>query len=106
MLAKCICKIRLCNHAFPVEKGRYLGLEQSDRKCNICTRNCIGDEYRYFFKCSNPTIKLLRKTHLPQYYIGHPSMYKFVNLLKSVAKSRKVGIKVGKFCRELVFFVK
>jgi len=43
---------RLCNNYLPIEKGRWLGFERNDRKCQLCNLNEIGDEYHYILRCT------------------------------------------------------
>ena len=46
-----IVHFRLCNTHLPIEKGRWMGLQHNDRKCNLCNLNDIGDEFHYLLKC-------------------------------------------------------
>ena len=40
-------KFRTCNHKLPAESGRWNNIEFADRKCELCTKNDIGDNYHY-----------------------------------------------------------
>ena len=44
---KSIVNFRLCNTHLPIEKGRWIGLDRNDRKCNLCNQN----EFHYILKC-------------------------------------------------------
>ena len=48
-----IIKFRLCNHKLPVERGRYLNIIRSERTCDVCDMNVLGDEYHYIMECRN-----------------------------------------------------
>ena len=65
---KTFCRLRSSNLHLPIEKGRWHGIAREDRICHLC-----GDEFHYFFKCQNNEIKIIRKQHIPNYYIQYPS---------------------------------
>ena len=46
-----LVKYRTGNHRLPVEPGRWDYTPSNERKCNICNKNDIGDEYHYWFAC-------------------------------------------------------
>ena len=48
-----ITKLRLSCHCLPIEVLRYSGRDRSDRTCNICPSNKIGDENHYLMECKN-----------------------------------------------------
>ena len=35
----------------PIEKGRWLGIDRNERKCQLCTLNEVGDEFHYLLHC-------------------------------------------------------
>ena len=76
-----LIKFRTGNHRLPVETGRWENLPLNERKCHLCTKNDIGDEYHYLFCCCyfEPERKRLLK---PMFYRNH-NMLKFRNLLNS-----------------------
>ena len=43
---------RAANHKLPVEVGRLNNIDLEDRKCNLCGRNTIGDEFHDLLECS------------------------------------------------------
>ena len=65
---KYILRLRLCNHKLNIETGRYCNIERSQRTCEHCTLNLLGDEYHLFFVCNNPEIVQLRIKFIPNYY--------------------------------------
>ena len=48
-----LTKIRTSSHKFPIETGRYIGINRVDR---VCLFGCkvIGDEFHYLTECKNP----------------------------------------------------
>ena len=55
-----ITKFRLSSHRLPIEKMRYHQVKREERKCSICKRNEVGDEWHYLLKCDNKEIKDVR----------------------------------------------
>ena len=49
---KYMIDFRLCNNRLPVETGRWAGVERNERKCVLCDRNDVGDEFHYLLSCS------------------------------------------------------
>ena len=78
-----ICNFRLNNTRIPKVTGRYKGLERSQRFCNVCNNNSVGDEFHVLFECKNPSIVNFRKKYLPKFYVTRPSMWKLITLLQS-----------------------
>ncbi len=46
-----ISRLRANNHRLPVVAGRYSGRPRSERLCNLCNLDDLGDEYHYLMKC-------------------------------------------------------
>ena len=94
------CKFRTANHKFPVEVYSWttLHLDRENRKCCICNRNDIGDEYHYLMLC--PVFSELRNLYLPSYYKNRPSVYKFTELMQST--NTKTLTNVAKFIRDIL----
>lgn len=44
-------RIRTANHNLPIERGRWEGINISDRQCTLCDYNEIGSERHYIFSC-------------------------------------------------------
>ena len=74
-------KFRCSNIKIPIEVGRWKNTPRENRICCHCDSNTIGDEYHYFFVCSNKQIMSLRERYIPTYYIKNPSQLKFIGLL-------------------------
>ena len=58
---KMLAKFRTSYHRLPIEKGRHLGLEETDRTCALCGSDSIGDECHYIFYC--PFFNAARKMY-------------------------------------------
>ena len=93
-------KFRTCNNRFPVQQERFLNIPRNERKCTICEKNEIGDEFHYLFVCSSPAIKNKRSDLLPRYFQHHPSVLKFSSLMNTCKRSKFV--KLAKFVHFLV----
>ncbi|XP_030230039.1 uncharacterized protein LOC115556816 [Gadus morhua] len=93
-----ICNYRTNNTRIPKVTGRYKGLERSERMCNICDSNCVGDEYHVLFECKNVNVMYYRKKHLPKYYVYSPSKIKLILLLRS--NNPGVIAKTGAFLKQ------
>ena len=72
-------KFRTDNNYLPVETGRWEGIEYSDRKCQLCDKNDIGDSFHYLLVC--PSLLNLRKQYIPKYFYNHPNIIKFRQLM-------------------------
>ena len=73
-----LLKFRLSNHRLPVETGRRDNIPLEERKCNLCEKNDIGDEFHYLFVCSH--FNSDRKQFLKPYFYKRPNMIKFKEL--------------------------
>lgn len=87
-----LAKFRTSNHMLPIEKGRHLGIERNDRKCNVCNMNDLGDEYHFICCCKH--FVNVRKLFLPKKYYIKPSVSKFCELMSS--KSNRQIVKTAK----------
>ena len=56
-----VTRLRVSAHRLPVETGRYIKIEYSDRKCKHCDQNEVGDEKHYITSCSNTMFVILRE---------------------------------------------
>ena len=57
-----ITKFRISGHNLKTEKGRYVNVDRSDRKCPLCNMNEIEDEYHFKLRC--PIYEIARKRHI------------------------------------------
>lgn len=90
-----ICKLRTSNMNFPVETGRWSGLNRNERKCPLCTSG-VGDEMHYLFQCD--FFSTYRIKYIPMYYIKYPNIEKLQGLLtycnKRVLENISVFLKI------------
>ena len=42
-----LCRFRTLNHKLPIESGRWVNIQREMRKCQLCAKNEIGDEFHY-----------------------------------------------------------
>ena len=101
-----IIKYRLSNHKLPVEKGRYTDLERSERICDICDMNVLGDEYHYVMECKNIDIETLRKQIIPAYFRTNINMLKFIEIMKKMSTNPIFCYKIGKLIKCIMCVVK
>ena len=76
-----MAKLRTGNHKFPCERGRWLGIDLSQRKCTLCNLHEIGDEFHYVLKC--PFFSEERKRFVDSQYFSNPNILKFKELMNS-----------------------
>ena len=73
-----LLKFRLSNHLLPVETGRWENTPLEDRKCTLCSKHDIGDEFHYLFVCDHFISD--RKKYLRSYFYKSPNIIKFKEL--------------------------
>ena len=79
-----ISKIKLSSHKLNIERGRYSGVPRQNRKCELCNKNDLEDEFHFMLVCD--LYSDLRKENSPTYYVNRPSMFKFIKLLNVTNK--------------------
>ncbi len=80
-LRNIIAKLRLSSHQLNIETGRHRNIERNNRKCIVCPKDELEDEYHFVLIC--PAYSNLRTKYVKPYYYKRPNMYKFVQLLNS-----------------------
>ena len=93
-----LIKFRTGNHRLPVEVGRWEGIPYTERKCTLCEKNDIGDEFHYLLIC--PTFDTERKTLIKPYYFRRPNILKFRELLNT--RNKNVLSKLSKFVQTIM----
>ena len=88
-----LLKFSLSNHRLPVETGRWENIPSEERKCNLCEKSDIGEEFHYLFVCNH--FKLERKHFLRLYFYKSPNIIKFKELLST--KNINFLIKLSSF---------
>ena len=104
-ISKVLLKIRTCNHSLPIEKGRYMNIDRRFRLCSYCDKNKIGDEFHYFFECTNSNIANARQKYIPQHFCETPTLHKFYSLMKNL-KNDTTTINIYKFVKVVLNTVK
>ena len=60
-------------------------VERAHRYCTLCNSVDIEDEYHFMIKC--PVYDSIRKELIKPYYCRRPSVFKFVELMRSENKT-------------------
>ena len=58
---------RMCNNYLPIEKLRWAGIDRDHRKCNLCDKRDIGDDFLYLLSC--PCTANSGRSLLPSCYL-------------------------------------
>lgn len=95
-LRQVLAKLRLSSHNLNIESGRHRNIPRDDRKCTICTKNDLEDEYHFVLICT--AFSDHRKKFIPKYYYDYPSMFKFIQLLSST--NTKLLTKLAIYCNK------
>ena len=69
-----LTKFRISSHTLNIERGRYLGLKQEERICNLCNSD-IEDEQHFLVKC--PSLEIYR---LPSFTLLQKHCKMFLSL--------------------------
>lgn len=87
-----LVKFRTGNHNFPVEVLRWEGVPLSERKCLLCDRSEVGDEFHYLLCCKY--FDTQRQMYIQNYYIQRPNVVRYKELMSmtSQTKLRKLSI--------------
>ncbi len=99
-----ICNFRVNNNRIRKVSGRYKGLDRSQRFCNLCNDNRLGDEFHILLECRDANIATPRQKYMPKYYMNHPSMFKLILLLQS--DKPKIISKLGAFLKNVLLLFK
>ena len=79
-------KFRTCNHRFPVETGRWENIALENRKCELCPKNDIGDNFHYLLTC--PFFEPQRKKLIDSYFFARPNVVKYKELLNITSEPK------------------
>ena len=93
-----LIKFRTGNHRLPVETGRWEDLPYSERKCTLCEKNDIGDEFHYLLIC--PSFATERNALLKQYYFQRPNIIKYKELLTT--KNKYILLNLAKLVKSIM----
>ena len=86
------CRLRLSNLTLRVQTGRYSRnrIVREERYCICCNTLDIEDEFH--FVCICPCYNAIRSKYIKTYFCKRPSVYKFIELLKSKNKNDLVRV--------------
>ena len=90
---------RMCNNYLPIEKLRWAGIDRDHRKCNLCDKRDIGDEFHYLLSCS--FFANTRRGLLPSCYPQHPNCIVLKNVL-----NEKDELKLANTCKLISVILK
>ena len=91
-------KFRTSNHKLPIETGRYINIDRSDRYCEFCNSGEVGDEYHVLLECKSHEIVKHRREFIPRYYTERPSVFKYCELMRALNK-KDIALRVSKFIK-------
>ena len=74
-----LIKFRTANHKLPVETERWKNIPLAERKCTLCNKNDIGNEFHYLLIC--PYFATERTRLLKPYFFQRPNIFKYISLL-------------------------
>ena len=77
-------KFRTSNHKLLIEVDRWKNTLYAERKCSLCNKNDIGDEFHYLLTC--PFFQVDRCYLLKSFFYRRPNILKFKALLTSTNK--------------------
>ena len=80
-LRNAIAKLRLSSHRLSIEVGRHRNIPRWERKCTLCNRNDLEDEYHFTLIC--PSYTDLRQQYIQRYFYVNPSVLKYITLMNS-----------------------
>ena len=76
-----LVRFRTGNHKLPVETGRWNDTDHQERKCLLCTKDTVGDEFHYTLEC--PYFSRQRRALIPPQYYTRPNILKYQNLFST-----------------------
>ena len=99
-LLKYLVKFRTRNNRLPIEVGSWNNIELNNRKCELCNKNCIGDEFHYVIECSYFTE--YRKRFIKRQSYQYPNVLKFKESMQINPNDNIKFIKLCKFVKCIV----
>ena len=90
-----LIKFRTANFKLPIETGRWENVNIEDRKCMLCDKNDLGDDFHYLLTC--PYFEHDRTTLLKPYYYTRPNIIKYKELMTN--KNTNEQINLSKFMK-------
>ena len=81
-----LLKYRTANHFLSVETLRWQGIDISERKCPLCDKQDVADEFHYLFTCKS--FEEQRKMYIKPYYYLRPNTLKYKELFSSKSPTK------------------
>ena len=88
-----LARLRLSSLFLAIEQGRHINQIRSERKCVLCNKNKIEDEFYFVYICEK--CKDLRTLYIQAYYRNRPNMLNFIDVLQF--SSHKILFKLSVF---------
>ena len=85
-----LCRFRTTNNKLPIETGQWQNIPRENRKCKLCNRSQIGDEYHYIYECNYFNQK--RKQSLSKYFIYRHNVIKVSEKFLNLCQVKKNNI--------------
>ena len=85
-----MCKFRCGSHKLQIEMGKYFSIDRSERICDLCNKEELGDEFHYLF--NSTFFKDERKKFIPEYLYIVPNTISFSELMNSDDKYVLIGL--------------
>ena len=63
-----LTKMRISCHLLPIESGRHKKIPGVERRCPLCNRSEIADEFHYLLKCIDSSLSYIRGIFLESLY--------------------------------------
>ena len=102
-----ITRFRISAHNLPLEKGRWEGINKTERKCKNCINNDAGDEEHYILYCNAPDIVKLRAMFFKDNKLASiPNEYASSFIESIWATSKGTPHLIGKFFNGIIEFLK
>ena len=102
-----ITRFRISAHNLPYDKGRWEGINKTERKCKKCINNDVGDEKHYILYCNAPDIVKLRVMFFKDNKLARlPSECASSFIENILATSKGTPHLIGKFLNGIIEFLK
>ena len=90
-----LIRFRCGSHKLPIETGRFYNIDRSERLCDLCDKEELGDEFHYIFNCT--FFNTERRKFIPQHIYNNRNIQSLSDLMNSHDKYTLVGL--AKFCK-------
>ena len=95
------CRLRMSVHNLRIQTDRYArnNVPRNERYCLCCNSRDIEDEFHFICIC--PCFMEIRRKYLDRRYYVNPSVYKYLELLKSTCKNKLINLSL--FVKESLY---